>query len=99
MAYETIRHELARGQILKILAPEHPNPVDFTLLRRLLDTFGFTVRDETLISYCAYLQERGYLKMEVRKTSVGVLRFAMITATGLDLLDGRKDDDGVEVGF
>lgn len=97
MSYAAQKHEIARGKIVKILAPEHPHPIDSVMLRRLLDDFGISVTEDAMTSYIAYLEERGYVRTETRKHTGIVMVFA--TAKGLDLIDGRIDDEGVEVGF
>jgi len=97
MAYEIQRHEVARGKLLKILVADYPNPIDSVLLRRLLDTFGMPVREEALLSYVAYLEERGYVRTETRRGSD--IRMVSATATGVDVVDGRVEDEGVDIGY
>jgi len=97
MNYEVQKHEIARGKILKILAPVYPHPVDAVMLRRLLDDFGMAVSEETLLAYIAYLEERGYVRTSVRKHTD--IRMIEATALGLDVVDRRKEDEGVDVGY
>lgn len=86
-------HSRIRYWILKILAPEYPNPVDFVMIRSLLSTFGLQVSDRSLCAYLSYLQEKGFASIDEKEAYD--LRMATITADGLNVLDGRIDDAGV----
>jgi len=90
------RHNRIRLLILKVLAPEYPKTVDSVILRRCLSNFGYPMDAEKLCSYLAYLQERDYVRVEEKKKFDIVM--VSITATGLDVLDGRIDDPGIGVG-
>ena len=86
------RHNLAREQILKILAPEYPKPVDAVILRRCLANFEHPMDANKLAGYLAYLVERGCVVVEEKPYDITLVR---ITSTGLDVLDGRVDDCGI----
>jgi len=50
---------------------------------------------ESLASYLAYLEERGYVVVEQKDDFE--ITLVKITADGLDVLDGRTSDVGVGV--
>ncbi len=93
------RYRRIRGAILKLLAHEHPGPIDAKVLQFLLDDLGYTIDEEELSSHVAYLQEKGCLKQEKRQSSGAKITMVLITAQGLDVLDGFKPDCGVDVRF
>lgn len=95
MEMNTEKHNRIRLLILKTLAPEHPKTIDSVILRRCLSNFGYPMDSEKLCSYLAYLQERGYVRVEEKKAFDIIM--VSITATGLDVLDGRIDDRGIGV--
>jgi len=69
--------------------------VDAVSLRKLLADLSYPMDADTLAAYLAYLEERGYVRIDERKKYDIVL--VSITANGLDVLDGRIDDHGVGV--
>ena len=87
---ETERRNRIRGLIIKILAPDYPNPLDSAIIRRALADFGYPVDEDSLKSYLAYLQERGLVRIEERKFGI---HLNFITADGLNLLDGLTEPD------
>lgn len=91
----SLRHNAVRRQILKILAPEYPKTVDMAILQRVLATFGHAMDTEKLRAYLAYLEERECIRV-VEKSGFDFVMVS-ITSTGLDVLDGRKDECGIEV--
>ncbi len=95
MNYEAEKHNRIRVMILKILAPTHPQMIDSVLLRRCLADFSYPLSDQSLRSYLAYLMERGCVRLEEKKKFD--ITMAAITAKGLDLLDGRITEQGIEL--
>lgn len=95
------RYRRIRGAILKLLAHEHPGPIDFIVLHRLLDDLRFTMTEEELMSHLVYLEERRCIKIERRKTSGVELIMTTISAEGLDVLDEFPGHEcsGVDVRF
>jgi hypothetical protein len=91
------RYRRIRGLILKLLAQEHPGPIDLLVLHRLLDDLRYAMTEEELSSHLIYLEEKGCVRIERRKTSGIELVMAAVTAAGLDVLDGFKDTCGVDV--
>jgi DNA-binding HxlR family transcriptional regulator len=93
------RYKRIRGAILKLLAHEHPGPIDFAVLHRLLDDLRFTMTEEELTSHLVYLEEKGCVKIDKRATSGVEIVMATITADGLDVLDSFRPDCGIDVRF
>lgn len=87
-------YSIIRGYILKILAPGYPNPTDMLVIRTVLSDWGYNIDTEDLMSFVAYLQERGLVSM---RSPVKHMKLVSITADGLDVLDGRKCASGVLV--
>ena len=93
------RYKRIRGAILKLLAQEHPGPIDFLVLHRLLDDIRYTITTEELESHVTYLEEKGCVKRERRGAKGFEIIMVTITAQGLDVLDGFTDTCGVDVRF
>ncbi len=93
------RYRRIRGAILKLLAYEHPRPVDSKVLHVLLDDLDYRTTDEERQSHLVYLAEKGLITLQKRKC--GGVRIEMITISpkGLDVLDGFAGDVGVDVRF
>lgn len=93
------RYRRIRGAILKLLAYEHPRPVDSKVLHVLLDDLDYRITDEECQSHLVYLAEKGFITLQKRKC--GGVRIEMITISpkGLDVLDGFAGDVGVDVKF
>jgi len=93
------RYRRIRGAILKLLAHEHPGPIDYYVLHSLLDDLHYTITMEELESHLIYLAELGCVHIETRKTTGVEIRMALISAKGLNVLDGFADECGVDVRF
>ena len=90
-----MRHNRIRKLILEHLAPAHPNPIDAVMLRASLANLGYPIDAETFSSYVAYMEERGYVKVEEKKGFD--ITLVSIRASGLDVLDGRIEDNAIGV--
>lgn len=93
------RYRRIRGAILKLLAHEHPNPIDVKVLHFLLDDLGYTITEEELDSHLVYLAEKDCVRMEKRKSTGVEIRMVVVAPKGLDVLDGFMDDCGVDTRF
>jgi len=93
------RYRRIRGAILKLLAQEHPGSVDLKVLHFLLDHLNLTITEEECAGHVDYLEKKGFLKTEKRRSGKIELAMAVITPEGLDLLDGCNSDVGVNVDF
>jgi hypothetical protein len=93
------RYRRIRGAILKLLAHEHPGSIDAKVLHFLMDDLGYTMTEEELESHLVYLSEKNCVRLETRKTTGVEIKIAVITPMGLDVLDGFKDDCGVDTRF
>jgi hypothetical protein len=92
---DALKHNRIRVIILQILRPEHPRAVDFVLLRRCLADFAFPLAERSLQSYLAYLEERECIR--ITRNRENEILYAVITAKGLDILDGRIKVAGIEI--
>ncbi len=93
------RHAVKRGEILRILVAEHPDYVSIKIIRNCLDNAGLPTDEGSVVSYLAYLEDKGYVKTGRRKgerTRISIST-AAITARGLDLVDQNNElrDEGV----
>ncbi len=93
------RYRRIRGAILKMLAYEHPRPVDSKVLHVLLDDLDYTMTDEECQSHIVYLAEKGFVHIGRRKCGNVSLEMVTISPKGLDVLDGFVGDVGVDVRF
>jgi repressor of nif and glnA expression len=93
------RYRRIRGAILKLLACEHPGPIDFMVMHRLLDDLRYTITEEEMRSHLTYLEEKGCVKFERRKTGSVEIEMLTVTAEGLDVLDGFEPASGIDVRF
>jgi hypothetical protein len=96
------RYRRIRGAILKLLAHEHPGTIDVKVLHILLDDLGYTIAEEELYSHLVYLAEKDCVKVEKRESSGVKIQMAVITAEGLDVLDGFDPDKptgGIDTRF
>jgi len=94
------RYRTIRGTILKLLAHQHPGPLEFKELHFLLDDMSYTITDDELRSHLSYLEEGNLVSVDKRKT--GGIEFEMIRVThnGLNVLDGfGPKDNGVNIKF
>ena len=89
---DSIRRNRVRELILEALAPGHPNSLDLIVVQRHLSNFGQPVEMTALISYVAYLEEKGLVVTEKKGAGIIIVR---ITAKGLDVLDHRIDEIGI----
>ena len=89
---EALIHDRIRELILESLTPSYPSPVDSVVLRRHLANMGHPMSDEDMMSYVAYLVEKGLAKTDKRGSGIVLIS---ITARGLDVVDERIDEIGV----
>jgi len=93
------RYKRIRGAILKLLAHQHPGPLDAKEIHFLLDDLNFTIREEELKSHLYYLKEKGFVKIDERRSGGIDVQMVRITADGLNVIDGFQKDIGVDVRF
>ncbi|MGA3114856.1 MAG: hypothetical protein ABSF90_10550 [Syntrophobacteraceae bacterium] len=92
--FANARHNMIRRHILTVVAKSYPRPVDSELLRATLATLGYPMEAHALEFYVSYLQEKECLKVET-KMAYGITLIT-ITARGIDAMDGRLRDCGIE---
>jgi hypothetical protein len=88
------RHNMVRRHILTIAAKSYPRPIDSELLRATLATLGYPMDGHALEFYVSYLAEKECLKVE--KKEAFEITLITITARGIDAMDGRLRDCGIE---
>lgn len=93
------RYKRIRGAMLKLLAHQHPGPIDSKVLYFLLDDLKYSITEEEYKSHITYLDEKGLVRVETRKTSGVAIEMLVITSRGLDVLDGFIEDVGVDIRF
>jgi len=95
------RYRRVRGLILKLLAYEHPGGLDLKVLHYSLDNLGYTIPEDELRSHLEYLEQKtpSLVRLENRKTGRIKIEMVAITPDGLDVLDGFKEDVGVDIRF
>lgn len=93
------KYRRIRGAILKLLAHQHPGPIDFKVLHYLLDDLRYTITEEELDSHIVYLAEKGFVKRDTRKSSGIEIVMVTISPGGLDVLDGFYSDIGIDTRF
>ena len=93
------RYRRIRGMMLKLLAHQHPHPLDSKVLFALLDDLKYSISDEEFESHVIYLVEKGLVKRDVLKSGGVKLEMITICPDGLDVLDGFKEECGVDVRF
>jgi len=94
------RYRRIRGAILKLLAYQHPGPLDIKEIHFLLDDMRYTITQEELQSHLCYLSEGKLLIVEKRMAGGICIEMVRITRDGLNVLDGfGAGDVGVDVRF
>jgi len=95
------RYRRIRGAILKLLACEHPGSLDLKVLHFSLDNLGYTITEEEMRSHLDYMEKKDprLIKVEKRKAGKVQIEIATVTPDGLDVLDGFKEDVGIDVNF
>jgi hypothetical protein len=93
------KYRRIRGAILKLLAHQHPGPVDFKVLHFLLDDLRYTITEEELESHIVYLSGKAFVCRETRESTGVRIEMVTITPQGLDVLDGFTKDVGVDTRF
>lgn len=93
------RYRRIRGAILKLLALQHPGPLDIKELHFLLDDMGYSLSIEELQSHLSYLQEGSLVSVDKRKTGGVEIEMVRVTRDGLNVLDGFTKDVGIDTRF
>ncbi len=93
------KYRRVRGAILKLLAHQHPGPIDFKVLHYLLDDLRYTITEEELESHIVYLADKKFVVRETRKSSGVEIEMITVSPDGLDVLDGFREDIGIDTRF
>ncbi len=91
------RKERARGFILKILMQSYPNAMDESVVFFTLNDLGMEMSRDSFNFHLGYLIEKKMIREE--KRSAGKIHIRMVAATshGVDVMDGRIPDCGVDI--
>lgn len=86
-----------RGWIILVLADLVPGAADATMVRHALSQLHVPIDQQHYRNHLAYLEERGYLRLE--RVALGSLTNTVlqITATGRDLRSGVIQDAGIDM--
>ena len=90
------RSALVRGKILEFLETDPKQELSDAALQSAigLGGYGLEVSTEQIRHQIEYLASKGYLEKRTKNHS---LWSAKLTAHGVDLLEGRIVDDGIQV--
>ena len=99
MEIQKERYRRIRGTLLKLLVLQHPHPLDAKVLYVLLDDLRYSISDEEFGSHVMYLEEKGFVRKDVRRITGLTIEMITITPAGIDLIDGFREDCGVDVRF
>jgi DNA-binding transcriptional ArsR family regulator len=85
-----------RIAILELLKTSYPGSLDLKVLQFSLDNLGYPMPPENLSAHLTYLEEKKYVRLELRKGYGFEIAFASLTADGWDLLDGHSHEKGID---
>lgn len=92
----TEKNRRIRIAILELLKTEYPGTLDIKVLQFSLDSLGYPLPEDILSAHMKYLEEKGYVRLELRKGYGFEIAFAALTAGGWDLLDGHNHEKGID---
>lgn len=96
MNVEGMKNRRIRVAILKALKVEHPGSIDTKVLYFYLDSYGYPLLEDELTAHLAYLQEKGYIKVERKRGKGYDISHVTLAAKGWDLYDGIEQDKGID---
>lgn len=85
-----------RIAILELLKTSYPGALDLKVLQFSLDNLGYPMPLENLSAHLKYLEEKDYVRLELRKGYGFEIAFAFLTADGWDILDGHRHEKGID---
>ena len=91
------RFRRIRGYILYYLVKEYPAYLDHHEIRCLLDDLRYTITEDELKFYLAYLRERGFIRSEILKSENKEREIEFSTADGILVNDGKIKDPAIDV--
>lgn len=90
------KNKRIRVALLELLKTEYPGSLDLRVLQFSLDNLGYPLPEDALSAQLKYLEEKGYVRLQMRKGYGFEISFAALTADGWDLLDGHKNEKGID---
>ncbi len=96
---EIVDRQVLRGEILNIVCGAEPYGAGTETIHAFLKKKGYTVDKDGIASLCNYLEGKGLIQVEHAVNKVlGIKRdIARITPYGVDVLEGTKTIDGIEL--
>lgn len=96
---ETMGIQLLRGRILKMSLEAHPLGASMEVITAGLKREGYDINKQDVVVAILYLEGKGLVKIgKVENKALGISRqIANITPLGIDVLEGTKTVDGVEL--
>jgi len=85
-----------RIALLELLRTAYPGALDQRALMFAMDNLGYPMLEGELSAHLSYLKEKGYVSAHERRGEGYEVSFAFLTAGGWDLLDGIRQDGGVD---
>ena len=96
MEISAVNNRRVRVALLHLLKDEFPGALDVRAMQYAMDKIGYTLPEPHLDAHVQYLQEKGYVRLTVKKGFGAEISFVQLTATGYDLLDEHSADSGVD---
>ncbi len=90
------KNKRIRIAILELLKTEYPGPLDLKVLKFTLSKLGYPLPEGHLSAHLRYLEEKGYVHLEMKDGYGFHVAFAALTADGWDLIDGHIDEKGID---
>ena len=93
---ESEKNRRIRIAILELLRTEYPGALDLRVLQFSLDNLGYPLPEEAIAAHLKYLEEKGFVSLEMKKGYGFEIAFSALTASGWDLLDGNIHEKGID---
>lgn len=91
-----VKNRRTRIALLRLLKTEYPGALDLRAMQFALDNLGYPMPEHQLAAHLKYMQEKGFVSLTVKKGFGVELSFAVLSASGWDLLDEIIADCGVD---
>lgn len=98
LAIRAAKSKRVREVILELLQMEYPQFLDEKVLFYALDDLGLTLLKQDFDAQMQYLCEKGYVRREERGVKDLKVVLYGLTAFGMDVLEGTREDGGIGVG-
>lgn len=94
---DIIEKQVLRGRILNICEKAQPYGAGFEMIEGALKKEGFFYEKKDITEACSYLQQKKLISIKTVKNTVFEIsrNISMITAKGIDFLEGSIIEDGI----